>query len=251
MPSEQKGKPYIRKEEIIRGEDLKMKTKSLMFAGILGSVLTILADFLLLGADASEAGTGMFDKYLEIASKVSYMRIGLAGFIGFIGIPITAVGFLALCRMLKDKKSRLAKMYKYSILICFGILGGGVHLICCYLLAGMKMNLEADIQNAVSALIKQQAAFVVPSCIVFFVFYFIACICMMALIAKGKTILPKWMWILNPLVLKICINALGKLGTSAFFNGLACSNMSLGALIILFSWLIEVKKYDRKKELQK
>jgi hypothetical protein len=59
------------------------------------------------------------------------------------------------------------------------------------------------------------------------------------------------MWILNPLVLKICINALGKLGTSAFFNGLACSNMSLGALIILLSWLIEVKKIQQKKEVQK
>jgi hypothetical protein len=228
-----------------------MKTKAFMLVGILGSVLTILADFLLLGADASAAGTGMFDKYLEIASKVSYMRIGFAGFIGFIGIPVTAVGFLALCRMLKDKKSRLAKVYKYSIWICFGILGSGIHLICCYLLAGMKMNLEAGTENVVNALIKQQAAFAVPSCIVFFVFYFIACICMIALIAKGKTILPKWMWILNPLVLKICINALGKLGTSAFFNGLACSNMSLGALIILLSWLIEVKKIQQKKEVQK
>jgi hypothetical protein len=42
--------------------------------------------------------------------------------------------------------------------------------------------------------------------------------------------------------MKIVINALGKLGTSAFFNGLACSNMSLGALIILLSWMIVIKR---------
>jgi hypothetical protein len=46
----------------------------------------------------------------------------------------------------------------------------------------------------------------------------------------------------NPLVMKIVINALGKLGTSAFFNGLACSNMSLGALIILLTWMIAIKR---------
>jgi hypothetical protein len=44
------------------------------------------------------------------------------------------------------------------------------------------------------------------------------------------------------------INAFGKLGTSAFFNGLACSNMSLGALIILLTWMIAIKRMRGKKE---
>ena len=50
------------------------------------------------------------------------------------------------------------------------------------------------------------------------------------------------MWILNPLLFKILINGFGKLGTSAFFNGTACSNMSLGALIILVAWMIVIRK---------
>jgi hypothetical protein len=175
------------------------------------------------------------------------MRIGLAGFFGFLGIPLTAVGFLALLQMTKEKESRLAKVYKWSVIISFAALGGGVHLICCYLVTGMKMNLEAGAADVVSAVIHQQAGFLVPSLIVFFAVYLVACISMAVLIAKGKTILPKWMWILNPLVMKLVINALGKLGTSAFFNGLACSNMSLGALIILLTWMITIKRISDRK----
>jgi hypothetical protein len=221
---------------------MKKEILKFMYIGMIGAILTIIGDFLLLGVDSNTSGGGLFDKYLDIASKISYTRIGLAGFFGYLGVPLTAIGFLALHRMIKDKERPLAKVYKWSMLICFAALGGGGHIICCYLLAGMKMHIEAGTADVVSAVLQQQAGFFVPSLMVFIAVYFVVCISMLILIAKGKTILPKWMWILNPLVMKIVINALGKLGTSAFFNGLACSNMSLGALIILLSWMIAVKR---------
>jgi amino acid transporter len=114
------------------------------------------------------------------------------------------------------------------------------------LVAGMKMNIDSGTTDIVTAVMNQQVGFLVPSFIVFFVVYFVACISMIVLIAKDKTILPKWLWILNPLVMKIVINVLGKLGTSAFFNGLACSNMSLGALIILLTWMIAIKRISNR-----
>jgi hypothetical protein len=220
---------------------MKIDTLKLTYVGMIGAILTIIGDFLLLGVDSNTSGGGLFDKYIDIASKISYTRIGLAGFFGYLGIPLTAIGFLALYRMIKDKESCLASVYKWSMIISFAALGGGVHIICCYLVAGMKMNIEAGTADVASVVMNQQAGFLVPSFIVFFAVYFVACISMIVLIAKDKTILPKWMWILNPLVMKIVINALGKLGTSAFFNGLACSNMSLGALIILLTWMIAIK----------
>jgi hypothetical protein len=228
---------------------MKIGTLKSIYVGIIGAILTIIGDFLLLGVDSNTSGGGLFDKYLDIASKISYTRIGLAGFFGYLGIPLTAIGFLALYQMIKDKESSLAKVYKWSMIISFVALGGGVHIICCYLVAGMKMNIEAGTADVVSAVINQQAGFLVPSVIVFFAVYLVACISMIVLIAKGKTILPKWMWILNPLVMKIVINALGKLGTSAFFNGLACSNMSLGALIILLAWIIAIKRINGRRQL--
>jgi hypothetical protein len=228
---------------------MKIGTLKSTYVGIIGAILTIIGDFLLLGVDSNTSGGGLFDKYLDIASKISYTRIGLAGFFGYLGIPLTAIGFLALYQMIKDKESSLAKVYKWSMIISFVALGGGVHIICCYLVAGMKMNIEAGTADVVRTVINQQAGFLVPSVIVFFAVYFVACISMIGLIAKGKTILPKWMWILNPLVMKIVINALGKLGTTAFFNGLACSNMSLGALIILLAWIIAIKRINGRRQL--
>jgi hypothetical protein len=228
---------------------MKIGTLKSIYVGIIGAILTIIGDFLLLGVDSNTSGGGLFDKYLDIASKISYTRIGLAGFFGYLGIPLTAIGFLALYQMINDKESSLAKVYKWSMIISFVALGGGVHIICCYLVAGMKMNIEAGTADVVRTVINQQAGFLVPSIIVFAAVYFVACISMIVLIVKGKTILPKWMWILNPLVMKIVINAFGKLGTSAFFNGLACSNMSLGALIILLAWIIAIKRINGRRQL--
>ena len=82
----------------------------------------------------------------------------------------------------------------------------------------------------------------IPSSLVFFAVYFLNVITMLLIIGKKKTCLPGWMWIINPLTFKILLNMVGKLGTNAFLNGLACSNMSLGALIIMTAWLIVIGK---------
>lgn len=84
--------------------------------------------------------------------------------------------------------------------------------------------------------------YVIPSSLVFFAFYFLNVITMLLIIGKKKTCLPGWMWIINPLTFKVLLNMIGKLGTSAFLNGLACFNMSLGALIIMTAWLIVIGK---------
>ena len=62
------------------------------------------------------------------------------------------------------------------------------------------------------------------------------------LVAKKKTFLPSWMWILNPLTFKLLINWIGRLGSSALLNGILCSNMSLGAILIFAAWWISLKK---------
>jgi hypothetical protein len=104
---------------------MKKDTLKLTYVGMIGAILTIIGDFLLLGVDSNTSGGGLFDKYLDIASKISYTRIGLAGFFGYLGIPLTAIGFLALHRMIKEKESPLAKVYKWSMSLCFAALGGG------------------------------------------------------------------------------------------------------------------------------
>ena len=217
------------------------KVKRLLLTGILGAILTAVGDCLLLGVDYSGAA-GLLGRFIVSAEKVSYTRIGLAGFFGFVGIPLTAMGYGALYELTADRNSRLAKLYRVSV---WGYLafGGAVHVICCYLMTGIKkavwIGTAAD--DLLQALLAEQGGFLIPCCLVFFAFYGVNIVAMALLIARGSTSLPKWMVWLNPLLFKLLFNAVGKLGTSAVFNGIACSNMSLGALVILAAWLCTLR----------
>lgn len=216
----------------------KDKIIRFLIYGIMGGILTMIGDCLLLGVDAT--GTeGIIEKYVKIASEVSYTRIGLGGFFGFIGIPLTVFGFYVIYILIEDKTSKIAKLYRISL---YGYLafGGAIHIISCYLVTGLKKNVEIGIEDVFTAVLKEQAGYLIPSMVVFFIFYFINVITMVIIVAKKKTLLPGWMWIVNPLVFKIIINAIGKFGNNAFFNGLACSNMSLGAIIIMVVWMIVI-----------
>ena len=112
------------------------KVKKLLLYGMIGAVLTMIGDFLLLGVDSNGA-IGALGQYILAAEKISYTRIGLAGSFGFAGIPITAFGFYALYELMQDKASVLARVYKTSV-YGYVAFGGAIHIICCYLVTGMK-----------------------------------------------------------------------------------------------------------------
>lgn len=221
----------------MRNEDYS-KIRSLLLYGMIGAVLTMIGDFLLLGVDSTGA-VGALGQYILAAEKISYTRIGLSGFFGFIGIPVTAFGFYALYELMPDKTSALARVYKASV-YGYVAFGGAIHIICCYLVTGMKKALETGTgqESMLSVILAEQGGYLVPCFIVFMAFYLANVITLILIIAKGKTPLPRWMWLINPFAFKILLNLVGKMSTAAFWNGIACSNMSLGALIIFLVWMM-------------
>ncbi len=116
------------------------KVRKLLLYGMIGAVLTMIGDFLLLGVDSTGAVDAL-GQYILAAEKLSYTRIGLAGFFGFAGIPITAFGFYALYELMQDKTSVLARVYKASV-YGYVAFGGAIHIICCYLVTGIKKCLR-------------------------------------------------------------------------------------------------------------
>lgn len=197
------------------------KVKKLLIYGMIGAVLNMIGDCLLLGVD-SVGAVGAFGQYILAAQKVSYTRIGLAGFFGYVGIPVSIFGYYVLYEIMEDKTS---------------------------LLTGMKKALEtgtAPDDNILTVILQEQGGYIVPCFVVFFLFYFINVVTMALIIAKKKTCLPGWMWIINPLLFKILFNGLGKMSTSAVLNGIACSNMSLGALVIFTVWMVVLCKKSSK-----
>lgn len=220
------------------------KTVKYLIFGIIGGILTMIGDCLLLGADSAGAADAI-GKYTMIASQVSYLRIGLAGSFGFVGIPVSVLGSYALYMLTGDKNSRIFKLYRYS-LYGFAATGGAIHIICCYLVTGLKKDVETGSTDAVMSVFVEQAGYLIPCFALFLAVYGVHVVTMFMLIIKKKTPFPAWFCVFNPLAFKIVINAVGGLGTSAFFNGLACSNMSLGSVIIYAVWLIAI--YRRKPE---
>ena len=216
------------------------KIRKYLILGIIGGVLTMIGDCMLCGVD-SYGATGGLDQYAVMAVKISYTRIGLAGFFGFVGIPLTVFGFYVLYMTLEDKGSKAAQLYRAS-LYGYLALGGAVHVICCYLMTGLKKALETGADNLLMTILREQGGYVIPSMAVFLVFYLMSVVTMIILITKKKTFLPPWTWILNPLTFKLVFNVLGRLGNSAVLNGILCSNMSLGAIIIFAAWWIALNK---------
>lgn len=221
----------------MRKEDY-IKVEKLLIYGMIGAVLTMIGDFLLLAVDSAGA-VGALGQYILAAQRISYTRIGLAGSFGFAGIPVTAFGFYALYELMQDKTCALARVYKASI-YGFIAFGGAIHIICCYLVTGMKKALETgtDQESMLSVILAEQGGYLIPCFVIFMAFYLANVITLILIIAKGKTPLPRWMWLLNPFAFKILLNLIGKMSTAAFWNGIACSNMSLGALIIFLAWMV-------------
>ena len=215
----------------MRNEDYS-KIRKLLLYGMIGAVLTMIGDFLLLGVDSTGAG-GALGQYILAAEKISYTRIGLGGSFGFVVIPVTAFGFYALYELMQDKTSILSRIYKASV-YGYVAFGGGIHIICCYLVTGMKKALETGTgqESMLSVILAEQGGYLIPCFVVFMAFYLANVITLILIIAKGRTPLPRWMWLINPFAFKILLNLVGKMSSAAFWNGIACSNMSLGALII-------------------
>ena len=224
-------------------KDLTKQNRYLVY-GLIGAVLTMIGDFLLLGVD-SVGAEGALGQYIIAAEKLSYTRIGLAGAFGFIGIPITAFGYFVLYELMSDKTSTLAKLYKASV-YGYVAFGGAIHIICCYLVTGMKKALETGTGNSdmLTVILNEQGGYVIPCMVVFFAIYLVNVVALIIIIAKKKTMLPSYLWLINPITFKILLNMLGKMSTSAFWNGIGCSNMSLGAVVIFVVWIIII---NRKK----
>ena len=188
---------------------------------MIGAVLNMIGDCLLWGANSAGA-VGAFGQYILAAQKVSYTRIGLADFFGYVGIPVSIFGYYVLYEIMEDKTSPLTGMKKAPK-------------------TGTAPN-----DNILTVILQEQGGYIVPCFVVFFLFYFINVVTMALIIAKKKTCLPGWMWIINPLLFKILFNGLGKMSTSAVLNGIACSNMSLGALVIFTVWMVVLCKKSNK-----
>ena len=90
--------------------------------------------------------------------------------------------------------------------------------------------------------------FLLPVTVVFAVFFIGANIVQFIAFARGCTPFPKWYCAFNLLVGKAVFNGVRRFGNTALINGIATSNMSLGAIVMFTALLLGWRRYVGDRE---
>ena len=227
--------------------------KKLLRLGFIGSILSLICDFLLGWMVYPEAGNHYIAMVASCAD-LSWMRLGLSAAFGSVGIPMQYFGFKAIADIIGNdtRHGRLVNAGAVST----AAMGGSVHILCVALMALVKLACDNGFDPASAATILKsipESALrftlwgILPVTLIMMVPYMAGAVAMFLAIFKGKTPLPRWMCLLNPLAAKGILNAVAVAApNSALSNGLGMANMALGGMIPFLGILIwmHVKKVD-------
>ena len=215
---------------------------------LLGAALTLIGD-LLIGCAAFPEGANLIDGYLAAALTFPAWRPIAGGLIGLLGICLEVPGLMTVSTFMRERMPRGAACYRFSMYVYLALAGAGVHLPCGVLLWLYREAAALAGKAAAYDLAVRYVLYVmgIPT-LVFSVFFLTANVLMFLAFLRGKTPFPRWYCLFNPILMKGLFNGVRFLGHSAVCNGIATSNMSLGAIVLFTALLIGVKKYCPKGE---
>ena len=212
--------------------------RRLLRIGLIAAVVTVLLGEVPIGWTVYPAvagdPTGMLGMLIGSADLTMW-QLALGVFFGGIAIPLQYCGFEGAARIVAasgNKKS--ARLMHWGALATAG-LGGVVHVICiglmfvcrCVDLTGMT-----GLSSIPQPVMDFALWLVAPISIVFMPVYYAMCVALFLCVVRGKTCLPRWAAVLNPLTATIAINALPMLlPASAFVNALGMANMGIGSVV--------------------
>lgn len=224
------------------------KAERCLKIGLLGALLTLAGD-LLIGAAKFPDGADMIEGYFAIALAMPAWEPVLGGMIGFAGICLEFPAMMTICPLINEKMPRSGRFYKLAMYVYLALGGGAVHLPCgAFMWIYKAVTGAAGQAAAYDIALKYLLYFLMPAAAVFGVFFIGASAVQFIAFYKGATPFPKWYCVFNLLILKAVFNAVRQLGNTAFINGIATSNMSLGAIIMFTALLLGWRKYAGDKE---
>ena len=227
------------------------KAEKWLKIGLFGALLTLIGDCLI-GAAKFPDGANMIEGYFAIALAMPAWRPILGGLIGFAGICLEFPALMTICPLIREKMPRGGRFYQLSMYVYLAVGGGAVHLPC-----GAFMWIYKTVAEAAGQEIGHDIAlryllyFMLPTAVVFGVFFIGASVVQFIAFIRGRTPFPKWYCVFNLLFGKAVFNSVRQLGNTALINGIGTSNMSLGAIIMFTALLLGWKKYVSERELER
>ena len=151
--------------------------------------------------------------------------------------------------LIRERTPRGGRFYRLAMYVYLAVGGGAVHLPC-----GVFMWLYKSVAEAAGQAVGHDIAlkyllyFLLPVTVVFAVFFIGASIVQFIAFARGCTPFPKWYSVFNLLVGKVVFNGVRRFGNTALINGIATSNMSLGAIVMFTALLLGWRRYVGDRE---
>lgn len=221
--------------------------RKLLIIGLIASIVTVLGGELPIGwveyPRVENDLTGMMGMLLGSAN-LSLWQLACGVLFGGIGIPLQYYGFKATAQLVeKGGSKKAAKLIHVGAAATAG-LGGIVHVICIGLMFLCRM-VDFSAGGIPQPLWDFTLWLVLPICVVFMPVYYAMTIALFVAVVRGKTCLPRWAAVFNPLTGTVVINALPMLlPASALVNALGMANMGIGSMLTFAGILAVMKKAD-------
>lgn len=208
--------------------------RRLLWIGLAASIVTVIGgelpigwvDYPVIAGDP----TGLLGMLIG-SGQLSLWQLGCGVLFGGIGIPLQYDGFKALYILAYEGRSdRAEQIIRLGAKATAG-LGGAVHVLCVALMF-LSRGLDPALTTLPQPILDFALWLVLPLCVVFMPVYYAMCIALMAMVLRGRTRLPRWAAVFNPLTGTLLLNSLPLfLSASPLVNALSMASMGLGSAL--------------------
>ena len=218
----------------------------LLRIGLFAGIIVLVGDMLLGWGIADESLRGM-ERELSAYLTLSDTRIFWSAFLGLIGIPLEGLCYFGVYRLMAEKSSKHAHIYRSGILgyLIFGACG--VHVPCLSAVFFYKHMYAANPEGALELAIKYGSYFLLPGMILFLIFFVVLCGAQISAFAKGMTPYPRWCGIFSLPVGMLIAMLFKVLGESELVNALTAGWISIGNIWMFGGLLVTMKLARRIK----
>lgn len=193
-------------------------------AGIAGTILTIISDLILIGKPGS--GFDYFRLGTELMTDIPQWRITTGAFLGILVLPLQIVGLAVLYYGI-IKAGKTAAIGTLLPLVHALIMGVAFHTCYAFLGTGWKFYYEQGLSStAAQAMMSTYRGYWKTLIFIMVAEIILSSAFFSVYVAKGYSLFPRWMSILNPfcifLVMFLLVNAIpapfGGFAGSVYFN---------------------------------
>ena len=224
-----------------------LRIRKLFIIGIFAACMVLVGD-MLLGWGMHDGNKAGIEGFLSAYIGLSDARILWSAMLGFIGIPLEALCYFGVYRLIVPYSDKLAHQYRSGILGVLAFAGCGVHVPCLACVYVYKYFMQISPDTAESICVKFGLYFLLPGMIVFFVFWIIQHVAHIRAFAKGYTPYPKWCWMFCPAVGMAVTMLLKFIPETPLRNAITAGWISIGNLWMFLGLLIMMKKARKREE---